>query len=149
MGILRADRITGLGGANAITGSTHFAGSSSTGNFLRVDTGFTEDFTFGTGDFTFEFWVNSQASGFQQHFWDGRGTTNSQRLLIYMDTNNTVYYFDGTSQRITSSTALPKDEWVHFALVRASATTKMYFNGTQTGSTHTSDTVDFSCTYSW
>ena len=143
MGILRADRITGLGGANAITGSTQFAGSSNTGNFLRVDTGFTEDFTFGTGDFTFEFWVNSQASGFQQHFWDGRGTTNSQRLLIYMDANNSVYYFDGTSQRITSSTALPKDEWVHFALVRASATTKMYFNGTQTGSTHTSDTVDF------
>ena len=33
MGILRADRITGLGGANAITGSTHFAGSSSTGNY--------------------------------------------------------------------------------------------------------------------
>ncbi len=143
MGILRADRITGLGGANAITGSTQFAGSNNTGNYLRIDTGFTEDFTFRTGDFTFEFWVNSQASGFQQHFWDGRGTTNSQRLLIYMDDNNSVFYFDGTSQRITSSTALPKDEWVHFALVRASATTKMYFNGTQTGSTHTNDTVDF------
>ena len=142
MGILRADRITGLGGANAITGSTHFAGSSNTGNYLRIDTGLTEDFTFGTGDFTFEFWVYSQASGFQQHFWDGRGTTNSQRLLIYMDANSDVYYFDGTSQRITSSTALPKNEWVHFALVRASGSTKMYFNGTQTGSTY-SDTINF------
>ena len=143
MGILRADRITGLGGANAITGSTHFAGDANTGNYLRVDTGLTEDFTFGTGDFTIEFWVNSQGSGFQQHFYDGRGTTNSQRLLIYMDSNHTMYYFDGTATRIQSSSALPIGDWVHVALVRASATTKLYWNGTQTGSTHTSDTVDF------
>ena len=143
MGILRADRIAGLGGANAITGSTHFAGTADTGNYLRIDTGATEDFTFGTGDFTIEFWANSQASGFQQHFWDGRGTTNSQRMLIYIDTNNTMYYFDGTAARIQSSSALPIGDWVHVALVRASATTKLYWNGTQTGSTHTSDTVDF------
>jgi len=143
MGILRADRITGLGGANAITGSTHFAGEANTGNYLRVDTGLTEDFTFGTGDFTIEFWANSQASGFQQHFWDARGTTNSQRIMLYMDSNNTMYYFDGTAERIQSSSALPIGDWVHVALVRASATTKLYWNGTQTGSTHTSDTVDF------
>ena len=111
MGILRADRITGLGGANAITGSTHFTGSNNIGNFLRIDTGATEDFTFGTGDFTIEFWANSQASGFQQHFWDARGTTNSQRMLIYMDANNTMYYFDGTAARIQSSSALPIITW--------------------------------------
>jgi len=142
MGILRADRITGLGGANAITGSTFFAGTANTGNYLRIDTGGTEDFTFGTGDFTIEFWINSQASGFQQHPYDARGTTNTNRLLIYMDTNNTMYYFASGGARITSSSALPKDEWVHFALVRASGSTKMYFNGTQTGSTY-SDTIDF------
>ena len=142
MGILRADRITGLGGANAITGSTHFAGSPTTGNYLRVDTGLTEDFTFGTGDFTFEFWVYSEGSGFQQHFWDGRGTTNDNRLLIYMDSSNNVYYFGNSSQRITSSTTLPKGEWVHFAVARASGSTKMFFNGTQTGSTY-SDSIDF------
>jgi len=143
MGILRTDRVSGLGGANAITGSTHFAGDANTGNYLRVDTGLTEDFTFGTGDFTIEFWANSQGSGFQQHFYDGRGTTNSQRLLIYIDNNHTMYYFDGTATRIQSSSALPIGDWVHVALVRASATTKLYWNGTQTGSTHTSDTVDF------
>jgi len=108
MGILRADRITGLGGANAITGSTFFAGTANTGNYLRIDTGGTEDFTFGTGDFTIEFWINSQASGFQQHPYDARGTTNTNRLLIYMDTNNTMYYFANNGARITSSSALPK-----------------------------------------
>ena len=142
MGILRADRITGLGGANAITGSTHFAGSSNTGNYLRIDTGSTEDFTFGTGDFTFEFWVYSEASGFQQHFYDGRGTTNDNRFMLYMDANNYMYYYGNGSQNITSSSALPKGEWVHVALARASGSTKMYWNGTQTGSTY-SDSINF------
>ena len=142
MGILRADRITGLGGANAITGSTHFAGSSNTGNYLRIDTGSTEDFTFGTGDFTFEFWIYSEASGFQQHFYDGRGTTNDNRFMLYMDANSSMHYYGDGSKNITSSSALPKGEWVHVALVRASGSTKMYWNGTQTGSTY-SDSIDF------
>ncbi len=143
MGILRADRVSGLGGANAINGSTFFNGDSTTGTYLRIDTGATEDLTFGTGDFTFEFWVYSQAVGFQQHFYDGRGTTNSQRILIKVDTANTLFYYDGTANRIQSSSALATNEWVHVALVRESATTKMYVNGTQTGSTHTGDNVDF------
>mgnify|MGYP001221017259 CR=1 FL=1 len=142
MGILRADRITGLGGANAITGSTHFTGSNNIGNFLRIDTGATEDFTFGTGDFTIEFWVFSEGTGFQRHFYDGRGTTNASRLLIYMDANNSIFYYGNDGTRITSSSALPNNEWVHFALVRASGSTKMYFNGTQTGSTY-SDSIDY------
>ena len=143
MGILRADRVSGLGGANAINGSTFFNGDSNTGTYLRIDTGATEDFTFGTGDFTFEFWVYSQVVGFQQHFYDGRGSTNSQRILLYVDAANTLFYYDGTATRIQSSSALATNEWVHVALVRESATTKMYVNGTQTGSTHTGDNVDF------
>ena len=142
MGILRSDRITGLGGANAITGSTHFTGSNNMGPYLRIDTGATEDFTFGTGDFTFEFWVFSEGTGFQRHFYDGRGTTNANRLLIYMDANNSIFYYGNDGARITSSSALPNNEWVHFALVRASGSTKMYFNGTQTGSTY-SDSIDY------
>ena len=37
MGILRADRVSGLGGANAINGSVHFPndGATGTGDYLR------------------------------------------------------------------------------------------------------------------
>ena len=136
MGILRADRITGLGGANAITGSTFFGNSSSNsnGSFLRIETGTTDDFAFGTGDFTIEFWFNRVLSTHQQHFYDFRGTTNTNTVLLYM-TSNVLYYFGNGAERITSGT-VPSGEWVHFALVRSSASTKMYFNGTQTGSTY-------------
>ena len=131
MGILRSDRITGLGGANAITGSTFFGNSSAdanngnTGDYLRIETGTTDDFAFGTGDFTIEFWFNRVLSTHQQHFYDFRGTTNTNTVMLYM-VNNVMYYFGNASERITSGT-VPSGEWVHFALVRSSASTKMYF----------------------
>ena len=50
-------------------------------------------------------------------------------------TSNVLYYFGNGAERITSGT-VPSGEWVHFALVRSSASTKMYFIGTQTGSTY-------------
>ena len=59
MGILRADRITGLGGANAITGSVFFPHDGDTGagesGALQISNE-NDALTFGTGDFTIEFW---------------------------------------------------------------------------------------------
>ena len=48
MGILRADRITGLGGANAIKGSVHFHGGGDCGG---LETEVSSDFQFGSNDF--------------------------------------------------------------------------------------------------
>ena len=52
MGILRADRVSGLGGANAITGSVRF-----NGNQDDLQLAPSSDFNFGTGDYTIEAWV--------------------------------------------------------------------------------------------
>ena len=54
MGILRTDRVAGLGGANAITGSVNFTndGATSTGDYLRVDRKDNSDFNLSTNDFT-------------------------------------------------------------------------------------------------
>ena len=49
MGILRTDRVSGLGGANAITGSAFFAGGKATTT--------SSDYALGTDDFTVEFFV--------------------------------------------------------------------------------------------
>ena len=140
MGILRTDRVSGLGGANAITGSTFFGnGNGTAGNYLRVGIDSTEDFAFGLGDFTIEFWFNRALGTHQQHFYDFRGTTNASTVLVYM-VNNTMYYFGSGSERITSGN-VPSNKWVHFALVRSSGSTKMYFDGVQTGSTY-SDSIN-------
>ena len=69
MGLLRADRITGLGGANAITGSVNFTndGATSTGDYLRVDRKDNSDFNLSTNDFTIEFWMYSRNVGASLH----------------------------------------------------------------------------------
>ena len=55
MGILRTDRVSGLGGANAITGSVFFSNYS----WMNVEPD--DEFTVGSGDFTIECWVNVSA----------------------------------------------------------------------------------------
>jgi len=54
MGILRSDRVSGLGGANAINGSVFFNGQPS--SFLRTQVD-SSDFVLGTSDFTIECWI--------------------------------------------------------------------------------------------
>ena len=75
MGILRADRITGIGGANAITGSVSFAhdGDVSAGESGALQV-FNENdaLTFGTGDWTIEFWFYANRVGVVQTLYDGR-----------------------------------------------------------------------------
>ena len=58
MGILRADRVSGLGGANAINGSVKFASDAGVGQGTYLEVSDPDgDFKFGTSDWTIEFWM--------------------------------------------------------------------------------------------
>ena len=57
MGILRSDRVSGLGGANAIVGSTRFAGSGGGGSSKTVTFFKDSSIAPGTSDFCAEAWV--------------------------------------------------------------------------------------------
>ena len=141
MGILRADRITGLGGANAIKGSVEFTGdgssSTSRGVSLNIHSGDTDktDLDFGTGNFTFEAWiypfngisfncVYSQAWGLQIY----SDTVNNRLVLYANDSDNSSSYIIGGAQS-ANGTILP-DRWNHIAVVRDGTSFTMYTNGT-------------------
>ena len=55
MGILRSDRVSGLGGANAIKGSVEFRAE---GNMRAEIVNGNADFNLGNSDFTVECWFN-------------------------------------------------------------------------------------------
>ena len=80
MGILRTDRVSGLGGANAITGSVRFHGNQ---DDLQLDPN--SDFNFGTGDYTIEAWFYPVEFG------------RSQMIFAVHDSDSTVaagkFYF--------------------------------------------------------
>jgi len=138
MGILRADRITGLGGANAITGSVSFPhdGEVSAGESGALQVHNENDaLTFGTGDFTVEFWFYANRVGVVQNLYDGRGTGSGSNtaVLIRLSDSNNIQFFTTNAFRITGSTTIIKNAWYHVALTRTSGTHTLYVNGSSDG----------------
>ena len=69
MGILRTNRVAGLGGANAIKGSVFFphdGSATTTSGALQIQNA-NDALTFGTGDWTIEFWFYANRLGTAQH----------------------------------------------------------------------------------
>ena len=140
MGILRSDRVSGLGGANAINGSVFFDGAS----IITVND--SDDFHYGTGDFTVEGWI--YATGRDQQMmllgqWDGNAgasdtvawavqltndTNGYLRFLTSTDTNNVVLNQSGTSGSVFDNA------WHHFAVTRYGNDYKLFTDGAVVGS---------------
>jgi len=93
---------------------------------------------FGSGNFTIEFWLYLNSTGTQVLF-DSRNTSSSNVApLIYYQSG--LKYYTAGLDRITGGT-LSTATWYYIALVRSSGTTKLYINGTQTGSNYTDANV--------
>ena len=143
MGILRTDRVSGLGGADAITGSAFFAGGKATTT--------SSDYNLGTDDFTVECFVYfSGKHATLSTIFETRSSTSASDgfLLGRFQTSgheNKVEFYAASDYRVTADRTVENDTWVHIAVVRASATTKVYVDGTAYSSTY-SDSNDYSNT---
>jgi len=132
-----------VGNTTGSTTQAKFGGSKSmyfdgTGDYISAPTN--KLFGFSTKDFTVEFWVYfddvnnartiysnlSSASGLQPH------------LYVYQ---GAIRYYTAVGDRIVSS-SVSTGQWYHVALSRSSSSTKLFINGTQSGSTY-SDSNDY------
>lgn len=148
--------ITGAGTVTSSTSSFNFYGGSArftgaSNSYATVSS--SSDFTFGTGDFTIEFWVKSEATdinpGFYRRFItigpDGTGSV--QLGHVVNTTGRVVYYTNG--EALTSSSIIT-NKWTHVALTRASGTVRLFINGTieasgTDASNKTGNTVSIGC----
>jgi hypothetical protein len=120
------------------TGSIAFDG---TGDYLISNTATTDLYAFGRGDFTIEFWAYlNTVSGFQI-IYEGRQTGTSTALVpvIYLNGASLRYYVNGGD--VITGSNLSTSTWYHIAICRSGTNTKMFINGTQSGSTYTDSTV--------
>ena len=99
-------------------------------------------FAFGTGDFTIEGWfyVTSLASGIIA--WDFRTAgVNGAYGALELSANGQVQYYANSAYQISSSAGLNTiNTWAHIAITRSGTSTKLFFNGTQVGSTYSDST---------
>jgi len=153
MGILRTDRVSGLGGANAIKGSVLFSEKQ----YFKIDNH--EDFQFGTGDWTIEYWWNATS---------GTGTNNNNynsviNTLVYSGEvgtwrvghtfagNNRIYFATGTGSGFTDVTFdvnVNDGEWHHIAFVRSSNTIIPFVDGVDRTADKTSGSTSDSSSHS-
>lgn len=135
MGILKTDNIAGLGGRNAANGSVYFDGRDDITALQVIAAASNTDFTFGTGDFTIEFWMKHGATGSYDLLYDGRRSSTDIAPMLYLVSGKIKYYTDG-NDKITGTSDITHDSWHHIALCRSSGSTKLFLNGVQEGSTY-------------
>lgn len=138
---LKGHAATLNGNASRSSVQSKFGGYSAyldgTGDYITVPSG--SDFAFGTGDFTVEFWFMQTVAG-NPFLIDCRPTssTNGAYFTTYINAG-TVVFFTNSAARITSS-AITTGVWHHVAVCRSGTSTRLFLNGTQTGSTYTDST---------
>ena len=151
MGILRADRLSGLGGANAINGSVHFPndGATGTGNFLRVDRKDNSDFNLSKNDFTIEFWFNSENVGSTLHpvTFAASTVSASSDVAFYARFNGGVVNFNCFEGNNTigacSTGSVNAYTWYHVAYVRSGSTFTIYLDGTSAATASSAEAVNY------
>jgi len=111
--------------------SNYFNGST---DYLTVASN--AAFQFSTGDFTIELWFYmSSLTGANQHLIDMRGASaGTLAPLLYVTSGGVLYYYTSGANQITGAT-LSVGQWYHIALARSGTSTKLFVNGTQSGST--------------
>jgi len=114
--------------------SLSFLGNAT--SYLRIPD--TNDFDFGTGDFTIEWYqYQTDSNPFPRIFQVGSYDTEEISIGVSIEMpegseDGTFYYWTNNSTNfVTSITSSNyKNKWVHFAICRSSGVTKVFMNGT-------------------
>jgi hypothetical protein len=126
-----------VGNAQISSAQTKFGGGSmsfdGTGDYLTAAANLA--FTYGTGSFTIEGWhYLTAASTVTKYLFDQRVSGNGYFPALYVSGGQYIVYIN-SAVPLTAGT-VASNVWVHWALVKNSATstTTLYINGTQAGS---------------
>jgi hypothetical protein len=95
------------------------------------------NFGYGTGDFTIEFWVYFNTVSSDQTIVSNLTSVSSVNPHIYLlGSGSTIRYYTNSADRIVGS-AVSINTWYHVAVSRTAGSTRLFINGTQSGSTYT------------
>lgn len=95
------------------------------------------DFAYGTGNFTIDFWIkfNSVAPAQQRMYSAGVGTDPDKPYIDLLGATQLINYGFNSINQIVGTTPLTTAVWYHIAVARSGTNTKLFLNGTQEGGT--------------
>lgn len=107
-----------------------------------------EDYKFGTGDFTFEAWLYpTQFTGAYARRIAAFGRNNVASNMSLVITNTGIPRIDiGSSSILSSSSALSLNAWSHLVVEKISGVLKIFINGVQTGTVSNATSLTFTQT---
>jgi hypothetical protein len=110
--------------------SLSFAGTAS--SYLRIPN--TDNFDFGAGDFTIEWYqYQTDSNSFPRIFQVGNYPNTN--IGVSIESGTFIFWHLTTYTMVTTlSSSDYKNKWVHFAICRASGVRKVYMNGTSISS---------------
>ena len=133
--------VTPVGNAQISTAQSKFGGASiafdGTGDYLTTQS--SNEFNFGSSDFTIEFWIKSTKAGRQDPVgWNYIFSSAGWAGFVFNLSTGSIAWFENTNSRISAlSTGWNNGEWNHIAVTRSGNSVRMFLSGNQVGSTYT------------
>jgi hypothetical protein len=139
-----ANTVTAVGNAQISTAQSKFGGASiafdGSGDWITVSSD--PAFSFGTGDFTVEFFARWNSFANVNVIFDTRdGAASANGIVFYTTSGGVFVVYRGVAPLITGAT-LQTAQWYHIAVSRSSGTTRLFVDGVQSGSS-ASDSANY------
>jgi hypothetical protein len=139
-GVNSPHTMTANGNAQIDTAQSKFGTASGlfdgTGDY--VDATSSADFGFGTGDFTFDFWIRF-ATVADTHYFISR--TGGSQFIFWFNGSN-LFLYNGASNFLSNAWSPSANTWYHLEWDRSGSNNYMFIDGVQQGAT-TSDSTDY------
>jgi prepilin-type N-terminal cleavage/methylation domain-containing protein len=135
------------------TSQSKFGGASASfnGSTDYLTLADSEDWNFGSGDFTIDLWFKRNSNGTRQFLvgqCDNNGTSGTASFHLYFQTDNTVYTFlNGGSECISPAAITDTTNWHHVAFIRDGNTLKLFIDGNLSDSVNATGVVAYNSPY--